>query len=703
MSGRRTKSWRGVLYNGCVVGALVVGVLLHLAAPAVASGDEMPGTFLGADFVVTCAFSHRLADDPIAHYGQPGASHSHDFWGNTSTNAFSTYDSLQSSSTTCNRRPDLAAYWMPTVLQADGRPLEPGAASLYYRAVGDPETVVPFPPNFRMLAGDSHATAPQPLTETEWGCAQEGAKRPWQADIPTCPAGTQLAFRVNFPDCWNGRDVDSLDHRSHVAYRRPNGRCPDGYGVSLPKLAMTVQYAEAVTGPVTLSSGSPYSGHADFLNAWDQATLADLTAGCLNRIRLCRQFSGPGGGLDPTTAAATAAAGGAGPATRVDSPSVTGGAFAQSAATSIDGRFVAYESYGAGGATIWRYDRRTGATVSVTRGSAGAAPNGSSFDPSISDDGRFVAYRSSASNLVPGDENQHTDVFVTDLAKGTTTLESVGVGGAAADGDSYSPSLSADGSKLAFASAAGNLVARDANGRVDVFVRDRAAHATGRASVARDGGDPDQASMSPAISADGDSVAFTSRADNLVSGIRTEYWDIFVRRISTATTTLVTVSYAGKKADSSSYSPAISGDGSVVAFESSATNLVRHDNGSRDVFVRDLRSGSITLLSPHLDRSSHGDATDATISRDGRYVAFAAWDPSIVAGDRNGTQDVFVRDRGTGATRRVSLGAGGAETDDASSYPVITPDATAMVFESAATNVGGGSAPGELGLYETAL
>jgi hypothetical protein len=234
------------------------------------------------DFVVSCPFSHRLPDDPIVYPGLPGASHMHDFFGNTSVDAFSTYASLRKAGTTCARTGDTAGYWMPTAYQ-NGVVLRPLKATIYYRDMAsDPTAVQSFPPDFRMIAGNHDATAPQRPLIVGWACrhAMDGLKGRWTSDVPTCGLNENLVFRVRFQDCWNGRDLDSADHKSHVAYSK-NGVCPSGFPVPIPRVSMTLAYDSHGGAGVTLSSGSALTGHADFWNAWHQPALDTLVATCL--------------------------------------------------------------------------------------------------------------------------------------------------------------------------------------------------------------------------------------------------------------------------------------------------------------------------------------------------------------------------------------------------------------------------------------
>jgi hypothetical protein len=239
----------------------------------------------GVNFVGSCRGSHRAPDDPIVFFGKPGASHDHSFVGNTTTNAFSTVDSLLGGSTTCRRRGETAAYWMPTLF-VDGGPVMPEAATIYYRRRTLRPVTAP-PPGFKLIAGTATATAPQPLRVTFWNCGQNAGIPP-SSTPPACPEGrgNDLRLHVTFPSCWNGVTLDSPDHKQHVAYPM-NGRCPSGYDTAIPQISLIYRYAVSGQHQFELASKGVYSAHADFFNAWNQATLERLVTSCLNALRHC--------------------------------------------------------------------------------------------------------------------------------------------------------------------------------------------------------------------------------------------------------------------------------------------------------------------------------------------------------------------------------------------------------------------------------
>ncbi|MGH8984559.1 MAG: TolB family protein [Acidimicrobiia bacterium] len=275
---------------------------------------------------------------------------------------------------------------------------------------------------------------------------------------------------------------------------------------------------------------------------------------------------------------------------------------------------------------------------------SGGDPNNFSVAASISAEGRYVAFGSFATDLVPGDGNGVQDVYVRDVSSETTTPVSVNTSGGLSGGNSAS--ISADGRYVAFASSATDLVPGDGNGVPDVFVRDLQTDSTSRVSVDTAGGDPNAISFGPSISADGRYVAFRSDASDLVVGDGNGFPDMFVRDLQSGVTTRVSVDTAGGDPNGQSFfDVSMSGDGRYVAFTSEASDLVPGDgNGARDVFVRDLLLSRTIRLS---QRMFHGEADGPSvlpsISQDGRYVAFDSEATNLVDGDENGFRDVFVK------------------------------------------------------------
>ena len=270
--------------------ALVAGAAA-LAAAAVAGGGGNPASegdlraLEGVEFVTVCKFSHRAPDDPIVFPRRPDRSHDHTFFGALSADAFSTPRTLRDDATTCQRAEDTASYWAPTLLRGN-RSVEPFDAEFYYRR----RTVArlrPFPAGLQIVAGDANARAPQSLRVTFWDCGKHGGVAP-TSRVPTCPNDGPKSLRLNvrFPDCWDGRRLDSRDHRAHMAYSL-GGACPRTHPVAVPSLEIVIQYPIAGGRGIQLSSRGQFSGHADFVNAWRQDGLARLVDYCLNTLRSC--------------------------------------------------------------------------------------------------------------------------------------------------------------------------------------------------------------------------------------------------------------------------------------------------------------------------------------------------------------------------------------------------------------------------------
>ncbi len=378
---------------------------------------------------------------------------------------------------------------------------------------------------------------------------------------------------------------------------------------------------------------------------------------------------------------------------------------------SADGRYVAFtssatnlvpgdtENYG----NIFVRDRQTGIIekINVAFDGTQAKPSYSySCRPSISADGRYVAFQSSANNLVPDDINDSGDIFVRDRQTGITEIVSIASDGTQANGYSDEPSISADGRYVAFTSRASNLVPGDTNEYTDIFVRDRQTGTTERVNVADDGNQANAGSWEkPSISADGRYVAFQSWATNLVPGNTENYGGIFVRDRQTGTTERVNVSSDGTQANEESWeeSPSISADGRYVAFQSSANNLVPGDtNGLEDIFVRDRHTG-ITERVNLAGNQANSRSGRPSISADGRYVAFTSFATNLVPDDTNSKSDIFVCDRQTRTIERVNVADDGNQANDNSwEKPSISADGRYVAFTSFATNL----VPGNIENYE---
>jgi hypothetical protein len=383
----------------------------------------------------------------------------------------------------------------------------------------------------------------------------------------------------------------------------------------------------------------------------------------------------------------------------VSSVGVEGNDGTYDAAVSADGRFVAFRSQASNlvgsdtnaATDVFVRDRKNHTIERVSVSSAGAEGNGPSYDASISADGRFVAFDSLASNLIATDTNSTYDVFVYDRRTDTTRRVSVSSAGGEGDGSSAEPSISAGGRFVAFSSFATNLVGNDTNLATDIFVHDRKTHTTKRASASSAGVEGNSGSGGTSISADGRFVAFESNSSNLVGNDTNGVMDIFVRDRMNNTTRRVSVSSAGVEANAMGGHATISADGRFVAFESQASNLVGNDtNSDNDIFVRDRKNHTTKRVSVNsAGTAANDDSQEASISADGRYVSFGSDATNLVGNDTNAQPDVFVRDRKSHTTRRVSVSSAGTEANGLSGNPSVSADGRFVAFHSAATNLVG--------------
>jgi hypothetical protein len=252
-----------------------------------------PPAFASARFHIECPFHHLKPDDPIVYPGQPGASHLHAFFGNKSTDAFSTYRSLLHAGTNCGLRGDKGAYWMPAVYK-NGNLIRANDADFYYRGETSPLSAIrAFPPRLKVIAGNSRATGPQSTDVVEWTCLG-GVNDGIESNHPVnCWRGV-VKLLVTFPECWDGVHVDSADHKSHMHYsiRKGGGRrgCPRSHPVPVPRLVYSIKFPIHDGRGLTLSSGPAYTMHADFFNSWVELALRRLVRRCIHAGIQCSSF-----------------------------------------------------------------------------------------------------------------------------------------------------------------------------------------------------------------------------------------------------------------------------------------------------------------------------------------------------------------------------------------------------------------------------
>ena len=244
------------------------------AAPRVtqAALQASPNFPNGPYYAIGCSFSHRNNDDPVVFPGQPGRSHSHTYIGNRSVNAATTPASLLGGRSTCESDFDSSAYWMPTLFvgEDDITPL----TSIVYYVNRSRERIAAPPKGLMMIAGNADAKSRQPKGIVSWSCGAVGGK-PRFHTIPACSEEQMLQLQATFPNCWDGRRLDSPDHKQHMRYAS-RGLCPSSHPVALPQLILIVLYPPVPLGS-QVASGR-FAAHADFMNGWDQVELERLVA-----------------------------------------------------------------------------------------------------------------------------------------------------------------------------------------------------------------------------------------------------------------------------------------------------------------------------------------------------------------------------------------------------------------------------------------
>ena len=377
-----------------------------------------------------------------------------------------------------------------------------------------------------------------------------------------------------------------------------------------------------------------------------------------------------------------------------------GNAASGSARFTADGASITFESLASnfgpfddnGRSDIYRHDLATGAITRVSLAADGTRVGGSSFNARPGPGG-VIAFDSDAADLVPRDTNERRDVFVKDLATGAVTLVSTNAAGIAGNADSFMATLSPDGTRVVFESLATNLTGFDGNGARDVFIKNLATGAISRASQTAAGGELAGQSGGASFSPDGTRLLFESNAPNLVGGDTNGRYDLFIRDLATGHVTRVSTDAVGGQSDGHSFNASFTADGAAILFESLATDLVAGDtNGVRDIFLKDLATGSVSRVSTSAaGTQANGSAYAASAS--GRWLAFETGATNLVAGDTNLRRDIVLKDLATGTVTRV-LGAGGAQADADLFNPRLSADGTMLLFESAASNLVAGDGNG---------
>lgn len=331
-------------------------------------------------------------------------------------------------------------------------------------------------------------------------------------------------------------------------------------------------------------------------------------------------------------------------------------------------------------------------TTLLSSGVGGAPSNGTSVEPRASGDGRYIVFASDAANLIPGGSNGLRQIFRVDRVTGTTQLVSSTSSGVQANGPCRTPDVSDDGRYVAFASLASNLGAFGGP-EYFIFVKDMVAGTLQNASVSNSGAVSERTCEMPEISADGRFVTFLTTAGNLVPGDTGDLKDAFLRDRLSATTTRVSTGPGGEQANADTLSCDLARNGGFVAFHTLATNLLAGGTCNQ-VFVKDMSSGALERASVDSNGTpAAGCSWYPALSADARYVAFASSASNLVAGDTNGREDIFVRDRLSGTTIRASVSTSGTQSNNYCGVPSISNDGRIVSFDSPANNLVAGSFP----------
>jgi hypothetical protein len=380
---------------------------------------------------------------------------------------------------------------------------------------------------------------------------------------------------------------------------------------------------------------------------------------------------------------------------------------------STDGRYVVFQSEAGnlvpndfnGQYDVYWRDLQANVTALVSVATTGNAGNALSLSPAVSGDGRYVVWSSNASNLVAGDTNATWDIFLRDMTAGVTTRISLTSTGAQATLRSDQPRITPDGRYVTFESDAA-LIPADTNGLKDCYRLDRSTGVLELVSTSSAGGLGNGISYAAQPSDDGRYVVFFSSATNLVTGDTNAQGDVFWKDMVAGTLLRVNVSTAGVQANNESIWPSISGDGQTVTYCSVANNLVAGDtNAQWDLFARDIAAGVTTRLNvqPSGAQADSYVRSPTALTADGRFVLYASLSTNLVAGDTNGFQDIFLRDRALGVTERVSLDYNGGELNSDCFVPHMTPDKRVITYTSTASDVVPGDTNGFRDIFASTL
>jgi len=395
----------------------------------------------------------------------------------------------------------------------------------------------------------------------------------------------------------------------------------------------------------------------------------------------------------------------------ISSNQVQGNNESSQQAISSDGRYVAFVSEASnlvpgdtnGLPDIFLRDLQSNITTRVTKSYTGSQAYGYYYDPSISDDGNYLVFSSNAFNLVPGDTNGESDIFLYNIQTTTITLVSISTNGSQGNDDSYDPDISSDGRYITFGSKASNLVSGDQNQEADVFLHDVQTGNTTLISVASGGTQGDTFSTAPSISADGRYIVFASRSTTYGHLNPSGHINLYRHDTQTGETQIVSTSSDGIPGNCCSSNPSLSNNGRFVVFNSCATSFVSKDtNGAWDVFLKDIDTGPIARISVSNDGNLGNDySTNPSISGDGRYITYLSMASNLVSGDTNQVMDIFLYNIQSAETMRISIASNGQQGNFEVDYntPAISGNGQYIVYTSHASNLVMGDSNGQTDVF----
>lgn len=288
MTKKKNSQVDGRIIAGIIVSLVTIAVAVFFYRHAVETVE--PAEAASPGWIASCNYSHSLPDDPIVSPGKPEAAHLHDFFGSRITDANTAVTNLHSGDTTCVMKADKTAYWVPALFKNNVRILPTGTNKHilnYYRFpnMNAAKSMQTIPDGLKMIVGSAHASSPEDNKgimdkHIQFKCGPGSGND--QPKPPAFCASGIMVISYEFPNCWDGKNLDSADHISHMSY--PKGSmCPQTHPVAIPRVKAFIRYPVGMgpIGNITLSSGPYFTAHMDFFNGWDPTALGKLVDKCM--------------------------------------------------------------------------------------------------------------------------------------------------------------------------------------------------------------------------------------------------------------------------------------------------------------------------------------------------------------------------------------------------------------------------------------